>query len=425
LTYPGSCIVTDPKGENAAITARRRRELGATVHIFDPFSVLAQAHASTDASDDRAADAAPDAIPVTAAFNPMDLIDGVVHGDGIDANDDARMLADMLVVVDGKEIGEQAFWHEEARALLSGLILHVATAAPPEARHLPRVRELLTLPPDEFDVLLQEMSASDAAHGLVRRAAARVLQKAEKERSGVVSSAQSHTHFLDSPRMADVLSTSTVDLTALRSGCVTCYLILPPERLGTYHRWLRLMIACGILTMTRHAGRRRQPRPAHRVLFLLDEFAHLGRMAPIERDLALVGGYGASFWLVLQDLGQLKATYPEKWSSMLANAEVLQAFAVNDWDTADYLSKLTGEATVLVESDNVSRSRSHGKSSGSQESAAQTVSEKARRLLLPDEIRRLGPKQLLFGRGVAPVIADLHDYRYELARHADPNPLVD
>ncbi len=39
LTYPGSVIVTDPKGENFAVTARRRQELGTQVVVFDPFGV--------------------------------------------------------------------------------------------------------------------------------------------------------------------------------------------------------------------------------------------------------------------------------------------------------------------------------------------------------------------------------------------------
>ncbi len=280
LTYPGSIVVTDPKAENYCVTARRRQALGAVVHAFDPFRLLG------------------DGAPGRATFNPLDLIDGR----SADANDDARMLADMLVVPGGKEVGEQAFWNEEARALLSGLILHVATRATPDERHLPRVRELLTLPPEEFGAVLTDMGANTAAGGLVSRAAARLLQKAEKERSGVVSSAQAHTHFLDSPRMADVLSSSTVDLTQLGTSCVTHYLILPPDRLPAYHRWLRLMIACAILTLLRHArghGGRERMRPPHRVLFLLDEFGHLGRLQPVERDIGLVGGYGASFWLLL------------------------------------------------------------------------------------------------------------------------------
>lgn len=213
LSYPGSVIVTDPKGENYAVTARRRRELGTTVHAFDPFDVVGG----------------------TAAFNPLD----VIQPTSVDAIDDARLLADMLVVVEGKETGEQSFWNEEARALLTGLILYVVAHEPPERRTLTHLRALLTLPPTLWSEFLTRMSASTAVNGLVARAAARILQKAEKERSGVISSAQSQTHFLDSPRMARVLHQSTVDFATLKRGRLSCLVILPPDRLETYQRWLR------------------------------------------------------------------------------------------------------------------------------------------------------------------------------------------
>ena len=251
---------------------------------------------------------------------------------------------------------------------------------------------------------------------------ARLLQKADKERSGVVSSAQSHTHFLDSPRMAAVLGSSSVDLASLKREHLSVYLVLPPERMDTYRPWLRLMIACSLLAMTRTAG-----RPRERVLFLLDEFANLGRMGPVERDISLAGAYGTSFWLLLQDLAQLKGTY-EKWQSFLANADVLQAFGVNDWETAEYLSKMTGDATIRVESENVSQGVSRGRSAARQESSAQTTSEKGRRLLLPDEVRRLGREtELLFVRGSAPVLARKLDYLrdHEYAGKYDPNPMHD
>ena len=131
LTYPGSVLVTDPKGENYAVTARARRSLGQVVHALDPF----------------------DAVGGTAALNPLDLIDA----ESPDALDDARLIADMLVVADSTTGGEHTFWNEEARGLLTGFVLHVAASSPPELRTLAYVRELLTLPPLQFEALLDEM----------------------------------------------------------------------------------------------------------------------------------------------------------------------------------------------------------------------------------------------------------------------------
>ena len=396
LDHPGSVLVTDPKGENYTVTAGWRRERGQAVHAFDPFQIVGG----------------------DATYNPLDLIDVADPG----AVDDATLLADMLVLADGRG-ADQGFWNEEARALLTGLILHVAACAPPQLRSLGAVRTLLTWPPDRFAELLAEMGESDAVGGLVARAAARLRQKAPEERSGVISTAQSHTHFLDSMRMAHHLGRSTVDLATLKGGATSVYLMLPTDRLDAYARWLRLMIACSLLAMARTRG-----QPTHRVLFLLDEFAHLGRMHPVERDIGLAGGFGVTFWLIVQDLSQLRSTYGDTWLTFLANVDVLQAFGINDWETAEYLSKMTGEATIRVESHQHSEGLSHGARAHRQQGTARSVAEHGRRLLLPDEVRRLPREaELLFVKGGAPLLVERLNYleNREFVGRGEPNPLYE
>lgn len=433
LSYPGSVVVTDPKGENYAVTSTfRKGKLKQDVFALDPFDQLG-AFGLTPSSD---------------SFNPMDMIDD----DSPDLLESADLLADMLVVPPTGRGGEENFWFEEAKALLSGLILFVAVEtrearaertrrakerlqdllnedAPKgqaevrrhaqdvqeakselkarkkgegdyQGRTLMEVRRLLTLPKDEFALLTKDMLQCKGADGMVARAAARHMQKADKERSSVVSTAQSHTHFLDSPRMARVLrSSETLRLSGLKNQRMSLYLILPAHYLDTYNRWLRLMIACALHELARTPGAAQD-----RVLFLLDEFANLGRMNPVQRAVSLLAGYGASIWMFLQDLSQLKGTYPEKWGTFLANADVLQAFGTNDYDTARYLSDLTGDTTIYVASENQSLSRSRGKYTSRGQTSAQTFTEKARKLLLPDEVRRMdATKQLLFVKGMAPI----------------------
>jgi type IV secretion system protein VirD4 len=360
LLYPGSIVVTDPKGENYAVTAARRRSLKQRVIAYDPFKVIVPANER-------------------AAYNPLQHIASV---------DDARLIADMIVIPDGRT---ESFWEEEARAILVGLILHASQTLAPS---LPLVRTYLTLPSRAFRALLTEMEKSK--HPLVQRAAAQIGQKSPRERAAVLSTAQSHTHFLDSKAMAQVLGATKLPAEEAEPHSTT-YLILPPERIDGYRRWLRLMIGCMLNAITKL----RQPR---RIIFLLDEFAHLGRMRPVEQGISLVGAYGVGFWLLVQDLGQLRSTYGESWTTFLANAEVLQAFGINDYETAEHLSRLAGEATVRVD-------ESH---------------ERARRLITADEVRRLAPDlQLLFVRGHAPIAARRANYLRDGEFHglADENPL--
>ena len=163
-----------------------------------------------------------------------------------------------------------------------------------------------------------------------------------------------------------------------------------------------------------------------RVLFLLDEFAQLGRMDPVVRAVSLLAGYGAQLWLFLQDFSQLKGTYPERWQTFLANTDVLQAFGTNDHATSQHLSDLTGEATIYVETENESASRSRGRHASRSEGRSQSYAERARRLLLPDEVRRL-PRgaQLLFLGRQRPVLASKLDYLRDRTFIEDDEPLFD
>jgi type IV secretion system protein VirD4 len=416
LVYPGSVVVTDPKGENYMLTQRRRRAARQHVWALDPFGIT---------------DAARHGHGTPGALNPLDVIDAR----SVDAPDDAALLADMLTLPEDTASGAGGDTHfePEGRALLSALMLYVAATEPAgRRRSLLRVRELVTLPPDEFTKLLARMrecgSTSTVAHlghagTLIARGAARLQQKAEKERSGVVSTAQRCTHFLDSERMAAVLSETTVPLEHLREGRLSLYLVLPTERLSTYRAWMRLMVGVCLRTMVHQgagealAGQRHgQPGARPRVLFALDEFANLKRLAPVEDAFTIAAGYGVTFWLFLQDLAQLKAQYRQSWGTFLANADVLQTFGTNDLDTAKLVSELTGDATILVEGENASASVSHGRQGSRQEGSSQSLSEKARRLLTPDEVRRLPPDEaLVFLRSRSPLrVRKLH-YAHDAA----------
>jgi type IV secretion system protein VirD4 len=378
LTADRSVICIDPKGENAKVSARARDRFG-KVHVLDPFGV-------TD-------------IP-SAAFNPLQHLDP----DDIDVAEEAATLADALVFDAPGEAGE-AHWNEEAKALISGVILSIAADEPRERRNLATLRECLTLAPEAFIALLKRMQTSTAAGGLVARAANRHLGKSDREAAGVLSAAQRHTHFLDSPRMTAVLERSDFSFADLKRRTATVFLVLPPDRLATYSRWLRLMVTRSLSDMARApspvpAGSQAAPvAPTEPVLYLLDEFAALGNLAPVERAMGLMAGYGVQLWPILQDVHQLRATYGRRAGTFLSNAGVLQVFGVNDHDSARLVSDLTGQETVVFQT--MSRALDSEKSGISY--GEQHV---ARLLMTPDEVRNMHPTaQMLFIAGQRPIIA--------------------
>ncbi|MHA6770292.1 type IV secretory system conjugative DNA transfer family protein [Sphingobium ummariense] len=364
LDYPGSVICIDPKGENARITARHRARFG-PVHVLDPFGVTGIA---------------------SSAFNPLDRLDPA----GLDLADDAMTLADALVYDAPGEAGE-AHWNEEAKALIAGLILHIIASEPPATRTLATLRDHLTLAPQAFAAMLADMQAQG---GLIGRAANRHLGKSDREAAGVLSAAQRHTHFLDSPRMGQVLGRSDFTFADVKARPTTVYLVLPPDRLATYARWLRLMLAQGLTDLARAPA-----SPARPVLFLLDEFAALGRLEPVERAMGLMAGYGIQLWPILQDVHQLRALYERRAGTFLSNAGVLQVFGVNDHDSAKLVSDLLGQETVVFET----MSRAIDAEETGISFGAQHV---GRPLLTPDEVRALpGELELLFLAGQRPIVA--------------------
>src|SRR3954469_25713020 len=148
-------------------------------------------------------------------------------------------------------------------------------------------------------------------------------KSSEREAAGVLSSAQRHTHFLDSPRMAAVTARSDFRFADLKQHTVTVFLVLPPDRLDAYSRWLRLLVVQAITDMARSPV-----QPPSPVLFLLDEFAALGPLEPVVRAYGLMAGYGLQLWAILQDLHQLKSLYGQRAGTFLSNAGVTQVFNV-------------------------------------------------------------------------------------------------
>ena len=394
LDYEGSMLVTDPKGENYAVTAAWRRDyLGQKIVALDPFRLI-------ETCDTK-----------VASLNPMDFIDL----GGEDYVETAMMLADMMLGR-GRQ-AEESHWRMEAKGLLLSFILYVAERDEfKDERHLIKVRSLLTQDSEGMDQTLRAMKKSGLSQ--VKEGACRIEQKADRERSGVYSTAQSHTHFLSSPRMQHVLTSTSCDLEDLRRGKMTGYIILPREYLSTFAPWLRLMISSCYYACTHDATKKSHPE--QRVVFLLDEFANLGYMRNIKEAVSLGGGYGLTMWLILQDLAQLRREYHGEWESFLANCDVIQAFAIQDPFTSQKIAQLLGEMSIWQRRLNKGDKHQFGRMRAGYE-------EGSRPLLKPDELRRLHPaRQLLFVRPYQPVAADKFVYYKDplTVSRAQPNPFV-
>ena len=382
LEHTASCIVVDPKGQDAAITARRRRELGQEVFFLNPFP------------DDM-----PEAFRLPChGFNPLAKLDP--KSPRFVAN--VAALGEALVLDDGG----QRYFTDSARDLVEALIMWVCLDDKEDAS-LPTVRRALGLSDEKLKELAEEL----AKHQF-RPIANKMSRFTDPQRDAlaVLNTARTETKLLDDPAIDAVLSSNSFDWADLKRKPMTVYLILPSDLLESHARWLRLMLSSA-LSALQSTEKSKKP-----VLFILDEFAQLGHLSAIENAMGLAAGYGVQLWPILQDLGQLQSVYKQRWESFLANAGITQVLRANDEVTKDYFIKKAGTYTGYASTE------SSGKGGG-----GTSVSRAAVNLLQSQEITgAANDLGFLFVNGsAAPVLQTRIPYFAPNSRYQsmyDPDP---
>src|SRR6266446_2567984 len=317
LTWPGSCIVHDIKGENWTLTAGFRFRFGRVLK-FDP----------TDA--------------LSAAYNP--LLE-VRRGDK--EVRDVQNIADILVDPEGA-LDRRNHWEKTSHSLLVGAILHVLYAEPDKT--LAGVANFLSDPKRPVEATLRAMMSTPhlgecGIHPVVASAARELLNKSDNERSGVLSTAMSFLGLYRDPVVAKVTRQCDWRIRDLIEAAhpATLYLVVPPSDISRTKPLVRLILnqIGRRLTEDLEANGRR-----HRLLLMLDEFPALGRLDFFESALAFMAGYGLKSFLIAQSLNQIERAYGPN-NAILDNCHVRVSFATNDERTAKRVSDALGTATEM------------------------------------------------------------------------------
>lgn len=329
--WQGSAVVIDPKGEAARRTWEfRRDELGQEVVVFDPFAY---------------AKVPPE---LRKTFNPLAVVDSL---EGINT------VADGLVI---QEDGEKdPHWPESARLLFKGACALVISspAIPPDQKNLVTVARLLRdlqdqTPADPNDPkagtvaarAVAALRACPAFGGIAQDAAAMISDS--NETGSFFKNFTRQRQWLASPEMQAFLSgPSSVDLHQLKHGKMTVYLVIPPDHLKEYRRFLRLFVA-----LTQSVMWRLMPDGSElgtRCLFLLDEFPALGRLDKLLFEgLPLGGSFGLHVWPFCQYYGQLVDVYGESGAQAFTGcADAVCLFGV-DFETAEHFARQLGDTVA-------------------------------------------------------------------------------
>lgn len=344
LSYKGSVVVLDPKGELYEETAEARRAFGPVWRVA-PFGPVGE-------SD---------------SYNPLEEL-----GDPRERGARARQLAEMLIVRTGEKGAANAeYFENEAINLLTALILFVVEITEQSARHkrnLGEVVRLCSLPllgaRKERDPTVKEyledvlkLMAEIGKSPMVRRQGALFSGYEPKQLTTFVSEINSNLAFFsDHPGFAEVTGKSDFRFADLAQKTSTVYLTIPLEEMATSFRFLRALIGCAF----RALKQQREAKQAS-LLFILDEFPALKDMPFMRNAVAQMRSSGAWFWFFVQDVAQLEGVYRE-WSNIFLSQTDHQVFfgATLDQATKTHISTSLGVTTFPYRDPSVSWSHSVG-----------------------------------------------------------------
>ena len=378
LSWTGSTVVHDIKGENWTLTAGWRARFSHCL-LFNP----------TD--------------PRSARYNPL-----LEVRRGSQEVRDVQNIADILVDPEGA-LERRNHWEKTSHSLLVGAILHVLYAE--EDKTLARVATFLSDPQRSFVATLKRMMTTNhlgsqvapQVHPVVASAARELLNKSENERSGVLSTAMSFLGLYRDPTVAAVTSRCDWRIADLVDGerPLSLYLVIPPSDISRTKPLVRLVLNQIGRRLTERLDQPGETTRKHQLLMMLDEFPALGRLDFFETSLAFMAGYGIRAFLIAQSLNQIEKAYGE-YNSILDNCHVRVAFATNDERTAKRISDALGTATEQRAMRNYAGHRLAPWLAHVMVSRQET----ARALLTPGEVMQLpATDELVLISGLAPIRA--------------------
>ncbi|SMF96822.1 type IV secretion system protein VirD4 [Methylomagnum ishizawai] len=308
LHYAGPVITIDPKGENFAVTARYRRQvLGQSIYVLDPFEVISNATLERVGVD-------------RATLNPLDLI---ANNRGY-IETQLTMLASIFAG-DGSN-GVDDFWSQNAQILIAGVlgIIIFQAKEKKESASFQKFMDYLYCDDVVYNLAVALDTITSLKNTFPYKAIAAFLQRADKERSGILSTAHSFLTPFISTELNKHLSTSSRSPNISNNNNYTLYIVIPPSKLISHAILLRLWVATLLNEIME-----REEKPLKRTLFLLDECAQLGRLDALKKAITLLRGYGLQVWMFFQDFSQLQSLYSLDYPTIINNCGVFQAFGVS------------------------------------------------------------------------------------------------
>ncbi|MBF2714071.1 Ti-type conjugative transfer system protein TraG [Agrobacterium vitis] len=367
LKWGGGLVVLDPSSEVAPMVSEHRRKAGRKVVILDP-----------SASG--------------VGFNALDWI----GRRGSTKEEDIVAVATWIMTDNSRSASARDdFFRASAMQLLTALIADVCLSGhtDEEDQTLRRVRKNLSEPEPQLRARLTKIYEQSES-GFVKENVSVFVNMTPETFSGVYANAVKETHWLSYPNYAALVSGDSFSTDDLADGGTDIFIALDLKVLEAHPGLARVVIGSLLNAIYNRNG-----DVKGRALFLLDEVARLGYLRILETARDAGRKYGITLTMIFQSIGQMREAYGgrDATSKWFESASWISFAAINDPDTADYISKRCGDTTVEVDQTN----RSSGMK-GSSRSRSRQLSR--RPLILPHEVLRMrADEQIVFTSGNPPL----------------------
>lgn len=367
LKWGGGLVALDPSNEVAPMVIEHRRKAGRAVFVLDPKDP-------------------------TTGFNVLDWIGRF----GGTREEDVVAVANWVVTDTGRQSSiRDDFFRASALQLITALIADVCLSGHTEKenQHLRQMRANLSVPEPKLRELLQKIYDNSESE-FVKENVAPFIAMTPETFSGVYANAVKETHWLSYPNYAALVSGSSFATDDIADGKTDIFVNLDLKTLEAHPGLARTIIGALLNAIYNRDG-----DVMGRTLFLLDEVARLGYLRILETARDAGRKYGISLALLFQSIGQMREAYGgrDATSKWFESASWVSFAAINDPETAEYISRRCGNTTVEV--DQLSRSSAM---SGSSRTRSRQLA--ARPLILPEEVLRMrGDEQIIFTAGNAPL----------------------
>lgn len=292
-----------------------------------------------------------------------------------------------------------SFWTTAEMNLCKALCLYVCLDPTMEKTMSSVYKLITTKTPEELDAMFKTLSITHPAKGAYNV----YSQSGENVKGGVVIGLGSRLQLFQSQLVCEVTNHKEIDL--LLPATEKCaYFCITSDQHSTFDFIAALFYSMLFIKLVEFADKQPEKQCPKKIYFILDEFPNIGQIPDFDKKISTIRSRGLNVSILFQSITQLMEKYPQgKWETILNNCDTKLFLGCNEMTTAEFISEMSGEVTQRVHSENKSTT---GESKGS--------ATGKRRLIIPDEVRRLPNDECLImirGQNM------LRGYKFDFTRH--------